>query len=467
MAKHTGIATIMIGAGWLALVVSAVEPSSRPATRPSSQPAVASATRPATSSPASAPSRERLEQARGVFRQLLGQLTEGDKSRIEKLIAQLGADEWKDREEATAALKKEPVAPMALVRQGAISENREIAGRSKDILSVLEAQRTEVRLSLWQAVVTRQRAGDAAVVGDLIALLDDEDFAIRRASRTCLLSLTGQDFGYKANDEADQRRLSAKKAREWWDKNKATYVLAASADGRKELSLDLGNKVTMKLALIPAGMFLMGSPETEKDRHKIEGPQHEVTISKPFYMGVYPVTQEQYEQIMGKNPSHVKGAQSPIETVSWHDAVEFCKKVSQKTGKTVRLPTEAQWEYACRAGTKTRFSFGDKAEDLGDYAWYDGNSDRVTHPVGQKMPNDFGLYDMLGNVWQWCADWCSEDYSEARDTDPTGPASGKARVLRGGCWYDAPLHCRSAYRNGDLPGSRLGIIGFRVVVDSE
>src|ERR1019366_6733194 len=124
-------------------------------------------------------------------------------------------------------------------------------------------------------------------------------------------------------------------------------------------------------------------------------------------------TEEQYEQIMGKNPSRIKGAQNPVETVSWDDAMEFCKKLSQKTGKTVRLPTEAQWEYACRAGTKTRFSFGDKDEDLGDYAWYEKNSDGKSHPVGQKKPNGLGLYDMHGNVWQWCADWYAEDYTKA------------------------------------------------------
>ena len=170
---------------------------------------------------------------------------------------------------------------------------------------------------------------------------------------------------------------------------------------------------------------------------------------------------------MGKNPSQFKGTQNPVETVSWNEATEFCKKVSQKTGKTVRLPTEAQWEYACRAGTKTRFSFGGDAEDLGNYAWYDGNSDRATHPVGQKIPNDFALYDMLGNVWQWCADWSSEDYSEAKGTDPTGPASGAARVLRGGCWNVGPQACRSACRGGNGPVGRNYYNGFRVVVDSE
>jgi formylglycine-generating enzyme required for sulfatase activity len=223
----------------------------------------------------------------------------------------------------------------------------------------------------------------------------------------------------------------------------------------------------MKLVLIPSGKFMMGSPKGEKDRSDNEGPQHEVTLSKPFYMGVYTVTQEQYEQMMGKNPSDFKGATNPVELVSWDGAVEFCKKLSDKTGKKVRLPTEAEWEYACRAGSKTRFSYGDDNDyaNLGDYAWYTKNSDNKTHPVGQKKPNEWGLYDMHGNVWQWCSDWYADSYANAGKTDPSGPASGSTRVLRGGCWNFTPLYCRSAYRVRLAPGYRYLSIGFRVVVD--
>jgi formylglycine-generating enzyme required for sulfatase activity len=247
----------------------------------------------------------------------------------------------------------------------------------------------------------------------------------------------------------------------------AVGVLAAIGGcTAKQITLDLGNKVSMKLVLIPAGKFMMGSPKDEKDRKDNEGPQHEVMISKPFYMGVYAVTQEQYEQIMGNNPSQFRGAQNPVECVSWDDAVEFCKKLSQKTGKTVALPTEAEWEYACRAGSKTRFSYGDDEDKLGDYAWYDNNSGDTTHPVGQKKPNAWGLYDMHGNVWQWCSDWCGGSYANANKTDPTGPASGSLRVLRGGSWNLGPWACPSAYRNwGNLDGHDYsgGGVGFRVV----
>ena len=243
---------------------------------------------------------------------------------------------------------------------------------------------------------------------------------------------------------------------------------SGQAQPAKEITLDLGNNVTLKLAIIPSGKFMMGSPETEMDRFADEGPQHEVTISKPFYMGATEVTQEQYEAVMSKNPSNFKGAQNPVEQMSWDDAVEFCKKLSAKTGKSVTLPTEAQWEYACRAGSKTRFYYGDDNDytNLGDYAWYGKNSDNKTHPVGQKKPNAWGLYDMNGNVWQYCSDWYADSYANANKTDPTGPASGAHRVVRGGSWINGPFSCRSAYRAGAPPDERSSNIGFRVVVEN-
>jgi len=206
----------------------------------------------------------------------------------------------------------------------------------------------------------------------------------------------------------------------------------------------------------------MGPPDSEQGRNKFEGPQHEVTLSKPFYVGVTEVTQAQYQAIMGMNPSKFKGATNPAEMVSWDDATEFCKKLSEKTRQAVRLPTEAEWEYACRAGTATAFSFGDADSALGDYAWYGANSGDKTQPVGQKKPNAWGLYDMHGSVWEWCADWHG-NYPKGAVTDPQGPASGMFRVLRGGCWRLLPKSCRSAYRYFSSPGGRFFIFGFRVV----
>ena len=227
------------------------------------------------------------------------------------------------------------------------------------------------------------------------------------------------------------------------------------------LTLDLGNGVTMKLVRIRPGKFVMGSPDSEQGHRDDEGPQHGVEITKPFYMGITEVTQAQYEAVMGANPSHFKGAANPVETVSWNDALDFCKKLSEKTRQAVRLPTEAEWEYACRAGSKSRFFFGDANGGLGDYAWYDANSIRTAHPVGQKKPNAWGLYDMHGNVAEWCADWYG-DYPKGAVTNPQGPASGSSRVMRGGAWTKSTDYCRAACRDRTTPAYRD--LGFRVMV---
>jgi formylglycine-generating enzyme required for sulfatase activity len=250
-----------------------------------------------------------------------------------------------------------------------------------------------------------------------------------------------------------------------WDGNESVADYAKRAGIKDvQITLTLDGNVTMKLTLIPAGKFLMGSPEGEMDRQYDEGPQHEVRISRPFYMGIYHVTQDQYEQITGKNPSRFKGAQNPVAGISWDDAVAFCTKLSQKKGRAVSLPTEAQWEYSCRAGSTSRFSFGDDANKLDDYAWHNGNSNKA-RPVGQKNPNDFALYDMHGNVSQWCSDWYAETYANASQTDPTGPASDSTRVARGGSWNADPRNCRSASRGRRFPADRGDLTGFRVAME--
>jgi formylglycine-generating enzyme required for sulfatase activity len=175
------------------------------------------------------------------------------------------------------------------------------------------------------------------------------------------------------------------------------------------------------------------------------------------------VTQGQYQAVTGENPSGFKGSDDlPVEQVSWDDAVAFCKALSTKEGRTYRLPSEAEWEYACRAGSDSRYCFGYDTTQLGLYAWYDSNSDSKTHPVGQKRPNAFGLFDMHGNVWEWCADWYSAYYYEASPAvDPVGPSGAWARVRRGGCWGSDPRFCRSANRYRAAPEDRLGVLGFR------
>jgi formylglycine-generating enzyme required for sulfatase activity len=234
----------------------------------------------------------------------------------------------------------------------------------------------------------------------------------------------------------------------------------------KELTLDLGKGVKLEMVLIPAGEFLMGSPDSNKDAQSWEKPQHRVRITKPFHLGKYLVTQEQWETVMGNNPSYFKGPKNPVEQVSWDDCQKFLGKLDTKIGtqggKFV-LPTEAQWEYACQAGSKTLYCFGDNEARLGDYAWYRENSGNTAHPVGEKKPNTWGLYDMHGNVLEWCQDWWKDGYyKESPVDDPTGPLKGSYRVGRGGCWSRVAGFCRSAGRSGAWPGGRYYFLGLRV-----
>jgi formylglycine-generating enzyme required for sulfatase activity len=236
-------------------------------------------------------------------------------------------------------------------------------------------------------------------------------------------------------------------------------------DNKTPFTENLPNRVTLEMVSLPAGEFLMGSPDSDSDAGDWEKPQHQVKVNS-FAIGKYPVTQAQYEAVMGTNPSKFQNnPQNPVEKVSWNDAQAFCQKLSQITGKTYRLPTEAEWEYACRAGTTTRYYFGDDTNQLGDYAWYGGNSQKTTHPVGQKKPNAWGLYDMSGNVWEWCEDNWHNTYENApRDGSAWLIKDNDYYIVRGSSWYGNPDLCRSASRNNDFRrGSYNGNLGFRVV----
>jgi formylglycine-generating enzyme required for sulfatase activity len=345
--------------------------------------------------------------------------------------------------------------------------------------------------------------------------------------------------------------LSAEPAQPYplWDGHETIAEYAKKTGLEPTKTLDLGDGVKLELVLIPAGKFIMGTPEPEpvgeegfitqiavgvaalalssgvllvmlafvivravREKHRpqvslarllvlavlagvgllgglhsfytahaqseyeaamarfkisynCEKPAHEVTLTKPFYLGKYEVTQEQYQQVMGANPSRFKGRDLPVEQVSWNDAQEFCKKVSDKTGSVVRLPTDAEWERACRAGTKTTYYTGDAETDLDRAGWYEKNSKWATHPVGQKTPNAWGVYDMHGNVWETCADRF-EAYKSDPAVDPQGTAQYQGCVLRGGSWNYGPKTCGAAFRAEDIPGPRginLGH-GFRVAM---
>ncbi|MHC4756793.1 MAG: sialate O-acetylesterase, partial [Planctomycetota bacterium] len=264
----------------------------------------------------------------------------------------------------------------------------------------------------------------------------------------------------------------------------AEAIIELEKEGTKALSYKqaastrdvITNSIGMKLVYIPAGEFMMGSGLSTSqvafqyggnaDSYKDEHPQHKVRISKGFYMCQTEVTQAQYEMVMGINPSFFKGDNLPVETVRWTEVTEFCKKLSLKDGKTYRLPTEAEWEYACRAGSTGAYSFGNSQSSLGDYAWYGyEKSGKRTHPVGTKRPNAFGLYDMHGNVWEFCRDFYDRGYyNKSIITDPEKNHSNAiGRVLRGGGWDSNAGICRSAYRFGNHPKRRSGSFGFRVV----
>jgi formylglycine-generating enzyme required for sulfatase activity len=233
------------------------------------------------------------------------------------------------------------------------------------------------------------------------------------------------------------------------------------------LTLDIGG-VDMTFALIPPGEFLMGSPPDEVGRWKDEGPQHAVEITRAFYLGIYPVTQAQWQAVMGSNPSYHKGENLPVERVSWDDCQEFCRRTSELTGKCLSLPSEACWEYACRAGTTTPYHFGTTISR--GQANYYKSGDIKTTPVGNYPANAFGLFDMHGNIWEWCADQYDEGYyAKSPRQDPQGPSNVSSRVLRGGSWADVPGNCRAASRNGYAPAPRDYNFGCRVCfrLDSE
>jgi formylglycine-generating enzyme required for sulfatase activity len=239
------------------------------------------------------------------------------------------------------------------------------------------------------------------------------------------------------------------------------------------------NSLGMKFVRIEPGKFSMGSTDFDNEK-----PRHLVEITRPFSLGDREVTQRQYLEVMGVNPSRFKGSDDlPVEQVSWLDAVTFCNKLSAKEGRTpcyringeqvtviagngYRLPTEAEWEYACRAGSTTRYPFGDNEADLGEFAWFDGNAERKTHPVGQRRPNRWGLYDMLGNVWEWCQDgYDAGYYAVSPRAAPPGPSGASSRVFRGGGWYGYPAVGHTAYRRRsapEFPKFRNDCLGFRL-----
>ena len=234
----------------------------------------------------------------------------------------------------------------------------------------------------------------------------------------------------------------------------------AEASGERrsgdQKTITLPGGATMEMIWCAPGSFMMGSPLAERGRFDDE-PQHQVTLTKGFWLGKYEVTQKQWESVMGENPSKFKDPDRPVESVSWEDCNAFLRRLNADLGGVARFPTEAEWEYACRAGSNSAIAGNGL---LSDMAWYDANSGNETHPVGKNHPNAWGFYDMHGNVLEWCYDWFGK--FDAKATDPKGPSIGSFRVLRGGCWFFYARDCRSAYRLKRDPALRNAIFGFRL-----
>lgn len=261
--------------------------------------------------------------------------------------------------------------------------------------------------------------------------------------------------------------LDAEMARAYQNARASQEACATSRD----MPVSMANSIRMKFALIPPGEFLMGTPPYDSLAGGDEAPRHRVRIARPFYLGVYEVTQAEYRGVIGGRPSYLPEASPslPEVMVSWEDAVEFCHKLSQfpderVEGRVYRLPTEAEWEHACRAETTTDWWCGNDPDALADRAWFASNAER-THPVGLKKPNAWGLHDIHGNVSEWCSDWYSAGYYKQPAADPRGPSTGSSRVVRGGFWKAPATGCRSAFRAYNGPANRSPYVGFRVVAE--
>ena len=311
---------------------------------------------------------------------------------------------------------------------------------------------TAVEQADWMIITARQTEDDSHGDG-LISGTGDDQLLL-------LIDRTGQPAGFYAatilitsNSGSDTLRVHM------------TVDPPSTPDPEPEpmLTVDLGDGVQMEFAWISPSSFFMGSPESEIDRSANEGPVHVVDLTQGFYLGIYEVTQAQWTRVMGDNPSRTSGSDHPVESISWVDAQAFIHQLNQTAGDSLyRLPSEAEWEYAARAGTDTRWSFGDREGDLSQYAWF-GTKARP-QPVGMRLPNPWGLHDVHGNVWEWVQDWYDPDYyASSPRVDPPGPATGTARVLRGGAYNREPRFLRSADRLWFDPSVRSPDIGVRIV----
>ncbi len=392
---------------------------------------------------------------------------------------------WKS---AVAAIAKAP-------EQAARSARAKIArAEFEKSVAIADAARLQkLAPADWQKVADAARAADAAIDPDkAIAAWHDAIRLLPVAVRAANAAEKAQ--AAPKTPEQDPAPLIAEaerciQAAQWQQAlaavQKALAISPTSAPAiaardkvlphlPKDIAIDLGGGMVLRLLLIAPGKFAMGSPEDEPGRSADEGPQHEVALTRPFYMGIREVSQEEYAAVIGTNPSSAKSLKAPVDLVSWFNADEFCKKLSERSGRPIRLSTEAEWEYACRAGTATAFSTGpristDQADFEGAQPFADfpkGASRGKALPCGSLKANPWGLFDMHGNVWEWCADWYDEKYyASSPAVNPPGADAAKCRVVRGGSYAEYAGSARSANRDRYPPAARMKFIGFRVAAD--
>ena len=262
-----------------------------------------------------------------------------------------------------------------------------------------------------------------------------------------------------AKKETQQRKTTQAAPKKTQSARQTQQQKPAASTSRPKVSLA---DIMRNMVYVEGGTFTMGATSEQKNPDYDEKPTHRVSLSS-FYIGKYEVTQALWKAVMGSNPSRFEGDNLPVENVSWNDCQTFLRKLNAMTGKNFRLPTEAEWEFAARGGNRSRGYQYSGSNVLSDVAWYDDNSGSKTHNVGTKAPNELGIYDMSGNVWEWCQDW-KGSYSSSAQTNPTGPSSGSHRVFRGGSWFSNAGRCRVAYRNDGTPGFRGIHLGLRLAL---
>ncbi len=386
------------------------------------------------------------ELARGLTFESLRRLTEGQNegfAAVNDALTDLG-----DRFDEVVSQLGRIEAAIDVTRDAALAAHDAVLDMRAELrrLGTLQlAGVEEVRRLVGEAMVRAQTSGEAPDRPAVAVRNEEEEVTVRRLV-------------------ARIRRLPEDQRRQVPALLMNPSVQAASATGRRPGDVVV-NSVGMSFAWVPPGSFLMGSPLEEPERRDDE-TYHAVTIGRGFWLGAHPVTQAQWREILGDNPSRFGGDDRPVECVSWDDCRRFCERLAERDGKAYRLPTEAEWEYACRAGSAAAFHFGaglsSGEANFDGRAARDGGAFRAeTTAAGALRRNAWGLCDMHGNVWEWCADWYGE-YPWTHTTDPAGPASGEARVLRGGSWFSPPWYCRSACRYWAEPALRSGHVGCRV-----